>query len=306
LRKIRYYFSMAEQIRTGLDWENVRVFLALARHGSLSAAARALSINHATVSRRIHALEAALGERLVERRPDGYVLTPAGTRALATANDMETAAAVLARGGGDDMPKGIVRINAPPSLSQSFLIGRLASLTAQHAHLDIDVATDFRAVSLDRRETDIAIRFGRPEDGDVIARPLATMSFGFYASPDCCKRIENGDAPVFVGFDEVNAHLPEAVWLARQFPRARIALRAGSQIAQAAAAKAGAGIALLPHFIGRNDAALVLCGLECTYSSRGIWLITRRQDRKDAAIRAVADFLARVFDEARELFENPA
>lgn len=293
---------MAEQFRTGLDWEDVRVFLALARHGSLSAAARALFVNHATVSRRIQSLEAALGERLVERRPDGYVLTPAGTRALATANDMETAAAVLARGGADDTPKGIVRINAPPSLSQSFLIPRLATLAAQHDHLDIDIATDFRAVSLDRRETDIAIRFGRPEDGDVIARPLVTMGFGFYASPDWRKRLEDGAKPIFIGFDEANAHLPEAVWLTRHFPRARVALRASSQIGQAAAAKAGAGLALLPHFIGRNDPALHLCPLECTFSSRNIWLITRRQDRKNVAIRAVTDFLVRIFDDAHALF----
>jgi molybdate transport repressor ModE-like protein len=143
LRKIRYYFSMAEQICTNLDWEDVRIFLALARHGSLSAAARVLSINHATVSRRIQSLEASLGERLVERRPDGYVMTPAGTRVLTAANDMETAAAVLSRGGSGDTPKGVVRINAPPSLSQSFLIARLATLATRYDHLDIDLATDF-------------------------------------------------------------------------------------------------------------------------------------------------------------------
>src|SRR6478752_3122939 len=103
---------MAEQKRTGkipqnrpgTDWEDLRVFLALARHGSLSGAARALSINHATVARRIRALEATLGEKLVDRRPDGYVLTPAGTRTVAAASDMEAAATTLGRGGQDDAP----------------------------------------------------------------------------------------------------------------------------------------------------------------------------------------------------------
>src|ERR1700722_15974689 len=87
--------SIADQNRTAVDWEDIRVFTALARHGSLSAAARALSITHATVARRISSLEEALGSKLVERRPDGYVLTSAGNRVLKAASDMETAAARL-------------------------------------------------------------------------------------------------------------------------------------------------------------------------------------------------------------------
>ena len=88
---------MAEQNRTALDWGDVRVFVALARHGSLAAASRVLGINHSTVSRRIQPLEEAMGQKLVERRRDGYVLTPAGTRAVALANEIERAAAILAR-----------------------------------------------------------------------------------------------------------------------------------------------------------------------------------------------------------------
>src|ERR1700754_2810145 len=123
---------MAVQNRTDLDWEDVRVFIALARHGSLSAAARALSVNHATIARRVHSLETAMGERLVERRLDGYVLTPAGTRVLGPANDMESAAAALSRGGAEDRPTGLVRVNAPPSLSQNFLARHLARLCTKH------------------------------------------------------------------------------------------------------------------------------------------------------------------------------
>jgi molybdate transport repressor ModE-like protein len=295
---------MTDQIRTGPDWEDIRVFVALARHGSLSATARALSITHATVSRRIQSLEQALGEKLVERRPDGYVLTPAGTRLLGPASDMEAAAGLLGRGGADDSPKGLVRINAPPSLTQGFLVARLAALAARHPALDIDIATDVRTVSLERRETDIALRFGRPLDGDVIARQMATLGFGFYATPEWRRRIDDGAVPVFVGFDEANAHLPEAAWLAQQFPRARMAFRANSQIAQSAAAKAGAGIALLPHFVGREDDALVPCPLDRPPPSRELWLLTRRLDRKDLPTRTVVDHLVRIFADQRALFED--
>jgi molybdate transport repressor ModE-like protein len=295
---------MADQNRTGLDWEDIRIFIALARHGSLSAAARVLSVNHATVARRISSLERTAGKKLVERRPDGYVLTPAGTDALAAANDMETAAAAFSRGSADDEPRGLVRINATPGMTQGFLVGRLAKLAARHPGLDVEVATDVRPISLERREADIALRFGRPQDGDLIARRLVTFGYGLYASAEWRRRISDGAAPVFVGFDEANAYIPDAVWLAKSFPRARVALRTGNQSAQAAAAKAGVGIALLPHFIGRLDDCLGPCSLDHTPPSRELWLVTRRQDRKDPSIRTVIDFLTQVFCEERELFED--
>jgi DNA-binding transcriptional LysR family regulator len=282
----------------------VRVFLALARYGSLSAAARALSVNHATVARRVQSLESSLGERLVERRLDGYVLTPAGTRLLGPANDMETAAANLSRGGGDDQPVGLVRINAPPSLSQHFLASRLADLCGKYPGIDIDLATDFRAVSLERHEADIALRFGRPQDGDVLAKRLGSIGFGFYASAECRRRIEAGADPTFIGFDEANAHLPEALWLSKHFAHKRISFRTNSQSTQSVAAKAGAGIALLPHFVGKLDDKLVVCNLEPEPPIRELWLITRRQSRESLHIKTVADHIAFIFAHESGFFEK--
>lgn len=282
------------------------MFIALARHGSMSAAARALGINHVTVSRRISDLEDALGERLVERRPDGYVLTPAGTRALGPANGMENSAALLSRGGTDGGPGGLVRINAPPTLSQAFLVERLATLVVEEQGLDIDVATDVRSVSLERRETDIALRLARPQDGDVIARQLVTMDFGFFGSSSCRDLVANGGEPVFVGFDEVNAYLPEASWLSRTFPRSRITLRSSSQVSQAAAARSGAGIALLPFYVGASDPLLHRCLLEVEPPSREVWMVMRRQDRKDISIRRVADYLEELFFRERHIFTSGA
>ena len=286
---------MSVQNRSAFDWEDARVFIALARYGSMSAAARSLGVSHVTVARRIAALERAVGERLAERRPDGYVLTPAGTRVLAAANDMENAAAALVRGGAVDRPTGLVRINAPPTISQGFLISRLAMLTSEQPGLDIELATDVRTVSLERRETDIALRLARPQDGDVIARCLVLLGFGFYGTEACCRRIAEGDDPVFIGFDEINAHLPEATWLSRSFPRGRVAIRTNNHFAQAIAAREGGGVALIPHFVGRQDPLLHRCVLEPPPSSRGLWMVMRRQDRKDMTIRTVADFIADVF-----------
>lgn len=295
---------MTEKKRTEPDWQDIRVFLALARYGSLSAAARAQSTNHSTISRRLHSLEATLGEKLVERRPEGYVLTAAGTHALAAADAMESAVHTLGRGASDGAARGLVRVNAPPGLSQGFLVARLARLPLQHPGIDLDLATDLRAVSLERHVTDIAIRLGRPQDGDVLARPLGRMGFGFYGLPALCERIENGEQAVFVGFDEANAYLPEAAWLARHHPRARVAFRANNQVAQATAAGAGVGIALLPHYIGRSAPGLRRCALAPAQPPREIWLLTRGQDRKDLPIRTVVDYLVEAFDAERALFDE--
>lgn len=293
---------MADQKRTDPDWQDLRVFLALGRHGSLSATARILGVNHATIARRIRSLEDSMGERLVERRPDGYVLTAAGAQALRAASDMEAAARTLGRGEQGDSLRGLVRVNAPPALSHGFLALRLAQLVAQHPALDIDLATDIRAVSLERHETDIAIRLTRPEDGDVIARRLATIAYGFYATPALCQRLAAGEAPVFIGFDEADSHVPEAAWLARQFPRSRVALRAGNQAVQAMAALSGAGVALLPHYIGGAMAGLHPCALGPVPPTRDVWMLTRQRDRHDPLLRTVAQRIAAMFEQDAAMF----
>lgn len=294
---------MAVKKRTEPDWQDLRVFLALGRHGSLSAAARALSVNHATIGRRIQSLEASLGEKLVERRAEGYVLTSAGQRALDATRQMESAAQRVRRGGADHSPAGLVRVNAPPALAQGFLVSRLARLSARHPQLDVELATDLRVVSLERHEADVAVRMVRPLDGDVVARRLVGVAYGFYAARARQRPVEPGQAPVFIGFDEAHSHMPEAQWLAQHFPRARLAFRATHHLAQAAAAVAGAGIALLPHYIGRSTRGLHPCPADMLPPDRDIWLLTRRQGRKDPPILAVSTFLSAEFAASRALFE---
>ena len=293
---------MADRKRTEPDWQDLRVFLALARHGSLSAAARALSVTHATIGRRIRSLEASVGERLVERRPDGYVLTDAGTEALAVASDVEVAIRTLGRGGDEDAPRGLVRVTAPPALALGFLAKRLARLPGEFPGLDVELATDLRVVSLERHEADVAVRLGKPKDGDVVAALLASMGFGFYGTPEVCRKVEGGGEPEFIGFDEANSSLPEAAWLTSRFPRARVAFRANNHFAQAIAARAGAGLALLPHYIGRVDGDLRLIPQQGAPPPREAWLVTRRQN-KALSVRAVGEFIARIFAEEWTLFE---
>jgi molybdate transport repressor ModE-like protein len=293
---------MADQKRPETDWQDVRIFLALARHGSLSAAARTLSVSHAMISRRLHSLEESLGEKLVERRANGYVLTPAGTHALEAASDMEQSAQTLGRGMVDGVPSGLVRINAPPALSTNFLASRLARLASRYPRLDIDLTSNHRFISLERHEADIAIRFGQPKTGDLVARPLVTVGYGFYGTDEACRLVEAGADPIFIGFVEANAHLPEATWLAQKFPRMRLAFRASDQFAQSIAARSGAGLALIPHYIGRSDPLLRICDLGPVPPSNDVFVLTRRRHRRDRSVRTVAAEVVEMFKQAGELF----
>jgi DNA-binding transcriptional LysR family regulator len=148
------------------------------------------------------------------------------------------------------------------------------------------------------------VRMGRPDDGDVIAKPVATIAYGFYATAQMCEQLLLREEPAFITFDEAGAHLPEAAWLSRRFLRARRRFRAGNQFAQAIAARSGVGVALLPHYIGRADPALRQCDLGAVSAPREVFVVLRRQNARTMSINVVADSLARVFKQDRTLFED--
>ena len=296
---------MADRFRTAaVDWEDVRFFTALARHGSLSATARALSVNHATVARRLAALEGSLGAKLFKRRPTGYELTGAGRNALAAADTMESAAAALSRLERDPELTGLVRITATPSLAEGFLIPRLVPLQQQHPALDLEVLADRHSVSLQRHRSDIALRLGRPEDGDLVARRVAGVAYRFYAAVAWRDRLRQGATLSLIGFDEAGAQFPEAAWLRRHFGQARLSLRCNNLSGQIAAARAGCGVAMLPRFLAGDDPALVEVRLSETPPSRELWLLTRRDVHKTPRIRVVVDFLAQLLRRERSRFEE--
>jgi DNA-binding transcriptional LysR family regulator len=295
---------MPDRFRTAvIDWEDVRFFAALARHGSLSAAARALTVNHATVARRLAALEQALGTKLFKRRPTGYELTGAGRNAIDAADAMESGAAALSRLEPEAALTGLVRITATPSLAEVFLIPRLAALQQQHPALDLEIMAERRPVSLQRHQSDIALRLGRPERGELLARCVARVAYRFYATPAWRDRLKQGAAPSFIGFDEAGAQFPEALWLARRFGKARLAFRCNNQIGQIAAARAGCGIAMLPRFLAAGDPDLVEVRLSEAPPARELWLLTRRDVQKTPRIRVVSDFVLDLIRRERSLFE---
>lgn len=276
-----------------LDWEDLRYFVALAQHGSLSATARALKVNHATVARRLAALEERLERNLFDRRADGYVPNAAGLAALESARRMEEAAIdLLHQVERDTMLSGRVRLTTTRAFADSFLAPRLAPFAARHPQIELELIGESRNMSLTRREADLALRLGRPRDGDFTARQVATLAFQFYAAPSYLKRRRDATEHSFITFDEENAALPEAQHLRRLAGKGGITFRSNSQIAQAAAARAGFGLALLPCYLARGDGGLVAVPLDADRLRREVWMLIRRDLARVPRIRLVADHLA--------------
>ncbi len=169
-----------------LDWDDLRFSLALARHGSLSAAAKDLHVAQSTVGRRLASLEASLGVRLLNRTPDGYAPTQAGERVRAHAERLEAEAVSLERtvGGRDVRMAGLVRVTCAESVATHILAPCLASLHSKQPDIMLELIPNPRELSLSMREADISVRLKQPDQHDLVVRRIGTIAFGLYASPD--------------------------------------------------------------------------------------------------------------------------
>lgn len=282
---------MADRIRTeALDWEDLRHVFALARHGTLSATARALGVNHATVARRVAALEGALGRVLFDRRADGYALTADGEALAEAARPMEAAAlAALSRLDHGAGLSGVVRVTTTRALADCVVAPRLGALAGAHPGIEIELLTGSRAFSLARREADIALRLGRPADSALRGRKLAEVGHAFYAAETWRGRA--AEAPL-IGFDPDSRGVPEAAWLEKFAGRRRFALRSDSWTAQAAACAAGLGVALLPTYVAALFPTLAPVEIGAAPPLAELWLLVRPDLAAVPRVRAVADALA--------------
>jgi DNA-binding transcriptional LysR family regulator len=292
------------------DWDDLRFFLAVARAGRLTVAARRLGADHATVSRRISALETALKAKLFERRPQGYSLTEHGERLLAKAESMETQALAVSTqiGGADLALSGSVRIGTPDGFGTMFLAPRLADFAGRYPDLEIQLVAMPRLLSLSKREADIAVSLAPPKEGKIVARKLTDYRLGLYATATYLDR-----HPAVTSPDDLQAHgmigyiddlivMPELDYLDEVSKGVRPRLQSSSLVAQLQAALMGGGICILPHFMAVQQ-PLLLPVLPNTVSIvRSFWLIVHADLKEVARIRATMDFIVREVRTARAHF----
>jgi DNA-binding transcriptional LysR family regulator len=285
-----------------LDWDDLRFFLAIARTGSLTAAARDLRVTQSTVGRRLASLEASLGARLLHRTPEGYVLTLAGEAILGQAERVEAEALSVERavGGRDAQLEGVVRVTAVETLASHVLAPCFCALQRRSPEIVLELLADVRHLSLAMREADIAVRLSRFEQHDLVARRVGGLAFGLYASPGYVERHGEPDfgagCPghrLIAGLD--GSEVPQvAGWLAEAAPRAIVAMRTDSPEAQLQAALGGVGMASLPRLRGDAEPERLRRLRPPTPPPLvvDIWLAVHKDNRRTPRIRLVTDAVA--------------
>ncbi|XXY49269.1 LysR family transcriptional regulator [Sorangium sp. So ce269] len=283
-------------------WDDVRIFLAVHRHGSLGQAGARLGLDTSTVSRRLTALEAALGARLFDRTREGLVPTRIAELVLPAAEAMEAAHRRLARdaSGAEADAEGVVRLSVAPGEADVFVVPALVRLRARHPRIRIELDASARVVDLTRHEADVALRSVRPEGADLVVTKLGSARWVAAASRQLVKdsgRLASWDAVPWIAWDRDLASFPAARWLARHAPGADIALRTSFFLSQLTAAENGLGALLVPepHMNARALAPLRFAGaLEASAAEWPIddlWLVGHRALRDVPRVAAVWSFL---------------
>ncbi len=292
-----------------MNWDDIRIFLAVARSGQILGAAKRLGLNHTTVARRLTALETALSTTLIERRTNGSTLTQAGEEFLLAAERME-AEMLSARaqvGDADVAVSGTVRIGAPDGFGVNFLAPRLARLTQKYPDLTLQLVPAPRSFSLSRREADIAITVDRPDQGRLVARRLVDYTLGLYAHRNYLdahgtpESVEDLGRHRLVGYVEdlvVNRSLAYAQEISRDW---KPAFEVSSSLGQVEAVRAGGGIGILHAFIARADPGLVAV-LPERVIRRAYWLSYHESARMLRRVTAVSALISELVESERALF----
>jgi DNA-binding transcriptional LysR family regulator len=292
-----------------MDWDDVRMFLAVARTGQLLAASRRLGINHATLGRRMTALEESLHVRLLVRRTNGCELTPDGEIYFRAAERMEAEmlGAQAATGHIDAATAGTVRLGAPDGFGVSFLAPRLGKLTQQHPQLKVQLVPVPRSFSLSQREADVAITIERPEQGRLISSKLTDYTLGLYASRD---HIEAYGMPQSVddlkrhsriGYVEDLIFSPSLNFTGEIMRDWDASFEISSAIGQTEAVRSGAGIGILHDYIARQYPELVRI-LPNRSIRRAYWTTYHESSRDLMRIKTLVDFLNAAVHQERHIF----
>jgi DNA-binding transcriptional LysR family regulator len=304
----------SRQSRASVDWADLELFLAVARGGSLAAAAATLRVDASTVHRRVASLEEALRSRLFARSPRGYALTSAGHELLpyATAMDEQAAAARRRLAARDEALTGTVRISAIDDVA-AILSPIVASFRAKHP--GVSVAVDMRSAFADlaRQQADVAVRVStRAPEGDLVAKHVAKLAVAFYASRAYLarqgrpERVEDLRDHAIVRGDAGLPSMPGERTLDGHSSAERVAFRSQSFIARLAAIRDGVGLGVLGCFMGDREPSLVRLPFAVSDPNVNVWLLVHVDLRQNARVRAFSEHTYAALVARRPLFEGHA
>ncbi len=291
------------------EWDDVRFFLAASREGSLSGAARALSVDHVTVGRRIAALEERLGAKLLTRTPDGLAATSAGQAILRQCEAMETSAFDIERlvAGHDSQYGGRIRLTTTEVLATHVIVPELAALRERYPQLQVEILTGIRLLDIARREAEIAVRPVRPTAPSLVCRKLGEFGFALYASRDYLARygtptrgrgLKGHFLMSYVGTPSPGFG---PLFMEESVEGAKIALRSNDKTVQARGAAEGLGICELSCVFGDTYPGLVRVWPHEEPMLRPIWMVIHEDLRRAARIRLLSSAIEEAFQRHAKL-----
>jgi len=285
-----------------LNWDDLKVFLAVARAGTLSAAARVLGVSQPTVSRRLAALEADLNNRLFDRLPDGFVPTQAGMELQPLAEAMEQAADAVGRRGAAlaDRVSGTVRISCYELIAQ-FLTDQMPTLRRRLPDVEFELSVAHIGANLSKREADLLIRECLPDVPGLIARKLGHFAYAIYGATSALPQMPaaHGEARFrdcdWVSYDEDHNYFAGARWLLDRLGNRQPVVRVNNGIVLHDLVRNGVGLGILPCFAGDADPALTRLTPPIEQVETELHLIVHDDLRRVPSIRAVIDEIASLF-----------
>ena len=277
-----------------MDWDDVRVFLAIARTGTLGAAARQTGQTQPTMGRRLRALEAKVGRTLFQRTSDGFVLTEDGATVLAYAERMEEEALAFARSlaGQERQLSGMLRVSSPDWFGEHVLTPLFPEFLQRYPLVSIELVTESRLLNLARREADLLFRITPFEEADVIQRKLLHMDYALYGPEGgAVPQAGDGTGHALLTMNSSFGSLPDVTWIKRMLPKAHVAFGSNNRGAQARMCAAGGGLAVLPCLLGDRTTGIRRIDLGDAPPGRDVWFGYHRDMRRQGRLRALLDFV---------------
>lgn len=277
-----------------LEWDDVHVFLAIARGGTLAAAAKDMGQTQPTMGRRLRALEGAVGQTLFQRTSAGFVLTHEGEAVLAYAERMEEEALGFSRAlaGEESHLSGLLRVASSDWFGEYVLTPLFARFLQSHREISLELITDTRQYNLARREADLAFRITPFNEPDVIQRKLMRQVYALYGHADLVPPTANdGAGCALITMDSAFGELPDVVWLKRMLPKATVAFASNNRGLQARMCAEGGGFAVLPCRLGDATHGLKRIDLGETPPDRSVWVGYHRDMRRVARLRALLEHI---------------
>jgi DNA-binding transcriptional LysR family regulator len=275
-----------------MEWSDLRIFLAIVREGTLGGASRKLGQTQPTMGRRLRALEASLGQTLLQRTSDGFVLTDEGTVVYRHAERMEEEVLAFERTlrGQEHQLEGALRITSSDWFGTHMLSPVLAEFSRLHPHITLELLTDTRFLSLARREAELAFRIQPFTEPDVVSRKLLRVPYGLYIRKGRRAPVAgDGKGATLITMDTGFGDMPDVAWLRRTLPNARVAFRSNARDVHARLCAQDVGLAVLPRPLGDATKGIERLPWKDEPPSRDTWIGYHRDLRRLARLRALVE-----------------